>query len=80
MEWVTSNSVVKEAPGSNSMILGVFNMRAEIEKAKLAGLTIDGALTHETQLLIYSKFLVGKADLEKDNCPIKFCCFSNQEP
>jgi len=79
MEWVTPKSVVNKASVSNSMTLSVVDVKAELEKAKLAGLIVDGAPTYET-LPIYGNVLVGKAYLEKENCPIEFCCFSNQEP
>jgi len=81
MEWVSPKSLVNETSASNAMTLSVTDVQKELDKAKEAGLVVlDSDKPAYRKLPVYGEVLVGKAYLEKDNCPIEYCCFSNQKP
>ena len=79
MQWVNPKSVVNDASVSNSMTLSVSDVVGALKKAKELGCHVVDEPSYQ-KLPIYGDVFTGTAFLEKGNCPIHFCCFSNHKP
>ena len=80
MLWVNPESAINEASMSNSMTFNVSDVdAAALEMAQELGCHVEEKPSYQ-KLPIFGEVYTGTALLEKGNCPIQFCCFSNYNP